>query len=87
MVAYGDDGLTVSDFRDGDAWNLCFTLPAGILQQVIDGAICWDTVAISFRCRFRENPEFFNQAFWAMLYNPTEAFLGEYLANPDPRYS
>jgi UDP-MurNAc hydroxylase len=84
---YSADGLEVTDFVDGQPWNLRFTLPAGVLQQVLDDAICWDAVAISFRCRFRENPEFFNQDFWAMLYNPTQAFLDEYLANPNPQYA
>jgi UDP-MurNAc hydroxylase len=84
---FRDGRLEVGDFAAGQPWNLRFTLPAGILQQVLDDEICWDTVAISFRCRFEENPEFFNQDFWAMLYNPTPAFLDEYLANPDPQYS
>lgn len=84
---FRDGRLVVTDFVDGDPWNLRFTLPAGILQQVIDDEICWDTVAISFRCRFRENPEFFNQDFWAMLYNPRAEFLGEYLANPEPKFA
>src|SRR5690606_34967699 len=84
---YGDGRLTVSDFAEGDPWNLRFTLPAGILQRALDGGLCWDGVAISFRCRFAENPAFFNQHFWAMLYNPSAEFLGEFLANPAPQFA
>lgn len=84
---YQHGRLEISDFEEGQDWNLRFTLPAGMLQRVLDDEICWDTVAISFRCRFRENPEFFNQDFWAMLYNPTDAFLSEYLSNPAPKFA
>ena len=86
-LEYSLAGLRIVEHRDGDPWNLRFTLPASVLQQVIDDEICWDTVAISFRCRFEENPEFFNQDFWAMLYNPSDTFLSEYLANPAPKYA
>ena len=79
--------LDVAPFRDGDPWSFRMTLPAEVLQQAIDGEICWDEVAISFRVRFAENPEFFNRDFWVMLYNNTKPFLDEYLANPDPKYS
>ena len=87
VLDYTGSNLRVADWVDGDRWNLRFTLPASMLQQVIDDEICWDEVAISFRCHFAENPEFFNADFWAMLYNSTERFLGEYLANPDPKVS
>lgn len=59
----------------------------GILQRVVDDEICWDEVCISFRPRFRENPTFFNQDFWAMLYNSSPAFLDEYLHHPNPKFS
>lgn len=84
---YATDGLTISDYADGEPWNLRMALPASILQRVIDAEICWDEVVISFRVRFAENPEFFNQDFWAMLYNNTDAFLDEYLSNPDPKFA
>ena len=79
--------LEISDWRQGDPWNLRMTLPATVLQQVLDDAICWDEVAISFRVRFEENPEFFNLHFWVMLYNNTKPFLDEFLANPNPKFS
>lgn len=84
---YGPDRLTVSAFTPGDPWNLHVTLPAPVLQQVLDDEICWDAVAISFRCRFREDPAVFNQDFWAMLYNPSPAFLAEYLSTEDPKFA
>jgi UDP-MurNAc hydroxylase len=84
---FADGALRVSDYEDGEPWNLRMTLPAGILQRAVDGDICWDEVCISFRVRFRENPEYFNQHFWAMLYNSSRAFLDEYLADPAPKYS
>ena len=84
---FADRRLRVSEFRDGDPWEMRMTLPAGILQRVLDDQICWDEVCISFRVQFRENPEYFNQDFWAMLYNNSRAFLDEYLGNPDPKYS
>src|SRR5690606_38070169 len=84
---FRDGRLAVSDFAAGQDWDMRITLPAGILQRVVDDEICWDEVCISFRPRFRENPEFFNQAFWAMLYNPSRGFLDEFLANPEPKFS
>jgi UDP-MurNAc hydroxylase len=84
---YSDAGLAFAPWRDGEPWNLRLALPASILQRVIDGEICWDEVAISFRVRFAENPERFNQDFWAMLYNNTPAFLDEYLGNPEPKFA
>lgn len=84
---YSHDGLKVSDHVAGQPWNMRMTLPAPVLQMVIDDEICWDEVVISFRVRFAENPEFFNQDFWAMLYNNTAAFLDEYLANVEPRFA
>jgi UDP-MurNAc hydroxylase len=80
-------GLAIEPWREGEPWNLRLTLPASILQRAIDGAICWDEVAISFRVHFAENPERFNQDFWAMLYNNTPAFLDEYLGNPEPKFA
>ena len=67
-------------------WNLGMTLPANLLQQVIDGAVSWDEAVLSFRIRFKENPEFFNRDFWVMLYNSTETFLDAYLADPEPSF-
>lgn len=87
VLDYGPGTLRVAEYRDGQPWNLRMTLPASILQRAVDGEVCWDEVAISFRVRFAENPEFFNRDFWVMLYNPTEAFLDEYLATPSPKFS
>ncbi|MBK8975805.1 MAG: MBL fold metallo-hydrolase [Planctomycetes bacterium] len=95
LLDYSDRGLSITDQPTDQPtnqptdqpWNLRITLPASILQRAVDGEICWDEVAISFRCRFAENPEGFNQDFWAMLYNPSEAFLSEYLANPEPKFA
>ncbi|MEM7199703.1 MAG: MBL fold metallo-hydrolase [Planctomycetota bacterium] len=84
--AFGAAGLAVSDFQDGDEWNLWMQIPPSMLQLAVDGAITWDELALSFRVRFRENPEFFNRDFWVMLYNPDSVFLGPYLADPSPRF-
>ena len=85
---YHDDGkLHIREWRDGEPWNLRLTLPASILQRAVDGEICWDEVAISFRVRFAENPEFFNRDFWVMLYNSSPQFLSAYLADPAPKFA
>ncbi|MEO0478519.1 MAG: MBL fold metallo-hydrolase [Planctomycetota bacterium] len=84
---YSSDGLKVVDHRDGDPWNVRISVPTSILQRVLDDEICWDEVVISFRCRFAENPEFFNEDFWAMLYNSTSKFLESYLHQTTPKYS
>lgn len=86
-LSYSDAGLAVAPFSEGDPWNLQITMPASILQRAVDDDICWDEVAISFRCRFAENPEFFNQAFWVMLYNSSPTFLDEYLSMREVKYS
>ena len=84
---FRDRKLTFTPWRAGDAWNFKMKMPACVLQEVIDGKICWDEVAISFRVAFEENPEFFNRDFWVMLYNNTRAFLDEFLANPNPKFA
>ncbi len=68
--------------REGDdgSWNLKITLSDAILQQGIDKTVCWDEVLFSFRHQMAaENPEFFNEAFFAMLYNSEDLFLGDSL--------
>ena len=83
---FSDDGLTVTDCTESDPWNMWMTLPAPMLQLALDGAVCWDELAISFRMEFKENPMQFNRDLWVMLYNNEEQFLGDYLANPSPKF-
>jgi UDP-MurNAc hydroxylase len=80
-------GLSIEPAGDDSAWQMRIELPASILQQVLDDEICWDEVVISFRCRFAERPERFQQDFWAMLYNNSERFLAGYLADPAPKFA
>lgn len=83
---YTEGLLEITDFSDGDPWNLRVTLPAGLLHRAIDGDLTFDEVMLSFRVRFAENPEFFNRDFWVMLYNADEEFLASYLADPAPKF-
>ncbi|MEQ8768406.1 MAG: MBL fold metallo-hydrolase [Planctomycetota bacterium] len=77
-TAFRPSGLDVRDGDDG-TWNLKITVDDHILQQGIDGTACWDEVFISFRLKLAENPEFFNEPFFAMLYNSGDLFLEDYL--------
>jgi UDP-MurNAc hydroxylase len=83
---FHEGGFRFEDFAGGDGWNLWMTVPTSMLQHAIDGGVSWDELAISFRMRFKENPEFFNRDFWVMLYNNDEPFLRSYLAEPAPRF-
>lgn len=77
-LAYDAGGLTIHDGALDD-WSLRIEIPGAILQQLIDGDVIWDEALISFRIRFAENPEFFNEPFWAMLYSPGPEFMREYI--------
>lgn len=83
---FSDAGLAFTDCTESDPWNMWMTIPASMLQQAIDGEVCWDELAISFRMRFKENPMVFNRDLWVMLYNNEEDFLGAYLADPAPKF-
>ncbi len=85
-LVFDREGFRCEDFNDGDAWNLRMTMSSSLLQQAVDGAISWDELALSFRVRFAENPEFFNQDFWVMLYNNEMEFLAAYLRDPAPKF-
>jgi len=82
-LRFTDAGLAIADEDPAD-WNLRVTIPGGILQRLLDDEIVWDEALISFRLRFAENPEFFNEPFWLMLYAPGESLVREYfeLARP-----
>lgn len=77
-LSYSTGGLEIHDGALED-WDLRMEIPGTILQQLIDGDVIWDEALISFRIRFAENPEFFNEPFWAMLYSPGPEFMREYI--------
>lgn len=94
LQAEGDHGGTWSlrydrtGFRiepgHADDWSMRMQLPTQVLQLLVDGAVCWDEALISFRLSFAENPEFFNEAFWTMLYAPGREFMTEYISLQRP---
>jgi len=77
-LCYRADGLEIHEGAH-EEWDLRMEMPGTILQQLIDGDVIWDEALISFRIRFAENPEFFNEPFWAMLYSPCPEFMREYI--------
>ncbi len=77
-LRYARSGLEIADGAASE-WSMRMTVPDTILQQLVDGDVSWDEALISFRLWFDENPEFFNEPFWAMLYSPGPEFMQEYL--------